>query len=139
MHPPLRVPRRHLLVENAAPRRHPLHVARAHASLVAQAVAVADRTGEDIGDGFDPAMGMPREAREIVGGILVAKVVEQEEGIEVPRVTEAERATQTDTRSFDGGLRLHDALDWSNGHGNSRRLSRCNSHSTLRRASKFRM
>jgi len=63
-------------------------------------------------------MGVPGEPREVILGLLVAKVVEQEKGIELFSVAKAERAAQPHTgASLDGRLRLDNSLDWSNGHG----------------------
>src|SRR6185295_16825147 len=97
---------RHLLVEDAAARSHPLHVAGAEAAAIAEAVAVRHLTGEDVGDRLDAAMRMPREAGEIVGRVLVAEIVEQQKRIELARVAEAECALQLDTRAFERGRRL---------------------------------
>src|SRR3989441_8164832 len=62
-------------------------------------------------------MGVPRESREVVLRALVAKVVQQEEGIEIAGVPEAECPAQFDARALDGRLRLHDSLDRPDGHG----------------------
>ncbi len=50
--------------------------------------------GQDISNGFDAAMGMPGEAGQIGRGDVVAEVVEEEEGVEVGDVAEAECALQ---------------------------------------------
>ena len=63
VHAALRIALRHLLMQDAAAGRHPLHVARAQLALVAEAVAVLDGAGEHIGDRLDAAMRMPRESR----------------------------------------------------------------------------
>src|SRR6266550_2404580 len=73
VHPAALVALRHLLVQNAAARGHPLHVAGTHAAAVAQAVAVLDTTAQHVGDRLDAAMRMPRKAGEIVLGVLVAE------------------------------------------------------------------
>jgi hypothetical protein len=73
----------HLLVQNAASGGHPLHVAGGHAARVAEAVAVLDLAGEHIGDGLDAAMRMPRKSGQVIGGIFVAKIVQEQERIEV--------------------------------------------------------
>src|SRR5439155_25997537 len=70
-------------------------------------------------DGFDPAMGVPGEPGEVILGVLVTKVVEQEKGIEFFGVAKAERAAQPHAGALDGRLRLHNSLDWSNGHDGS--------------------
>jgi hypothetical protein len=116
VHSPLRIPLRHLLVKNAAPGRHPLHVTRPERPAVAEAVTVLHGAGEHVGDGLDPPMRMPRETREEIGGPVVAEVVEQQERIEVAGIPEPERTPELDARPLDGGRRLDDALDRSDGH-----------------------
>ena len=117
VHPALRVALRHFLVHDAASRRHPLHVARAEAAAVAEAVAVFDVSRQHVGDGFDPPVRMPRKAGEIIVRVLVAEVVEQQERIELRRVAEAERALQLDAGAFEVRARALHSFDGSNGHG----------------------
>ena len=116
VHPSLRVALRHLLVHDAAARRHPLHVAGAEVAAVAEAVAMLDVAGEHVGDGLDPAVGMPRKAGEIVVRAVVAEVVEQEERIELRRVAEAEAALQLDARALEVGSRLNNSPNRSHRH-----------------------
>ena len=68
---------------------------------------------EHVGDGLDAAMRMPGESGEVVGGILVAEIVEQEERIELGGFAEAEGALQLDARSLDGGLGFEDLFHGS--------------------------
>src|SRR6185437_12166454 len=117
VHAALGVPLRHLLVHDAAARRHPLHVAGAERAFVAEAVAVVDRAGQDVCDRLDAAVRMPREAGAVVVRPVVAKVVEQKEGIEIVGFAEAEGAPQLDAGALRGGLRLDDALHGADGHG----------------------
>ena len=100
----------HLLVQNAAAGGHPLHVACGHAALVAERVAVGDLTGQHIGDGLDAAMRVPGEAGQIIRGILVAKIVEQQERIELAGLAEAEGALQLDAGALDGGFGFVESL-----------------------------
>ena len=65
---------------------------------------------EHVGDGLDAAMRMPGEAGEIVGRILIAEVVEQQERIELVRFAETEGALEFDAGTFDGGLGLIELL-----------------------------
>ena len=94
----------HFLVDDAAAGRHPLDVAGGDGAVVAHAVAVLHGAGEDVGDGFDAAMGMPGEAGQVIGGDIVAEIVEEKKGIEVGGVAEAERAAQVHARAFECGL-----------------------------------
>src|SRR2546425_8729857 len=119
VHPAALVAPRHLLMQDAAARRHPLHVPGAEGAAVAEAVAVLHAPAEHVGDGFDTAMGMPGESGEVVLRVVVAEVVQQQERIEIAGVPEAERPAQLYARAFDGGLRLDDRLDRPDGHSAS--------------------
>jgi hypothetical protein len=55
-----------------------------------------------------PRCGCQGKPCQIVGGILVAKVVEQQERIEFVGFAEAEGALQLDAGAFDGGFGLVD-------------------------------
>ena len=107
----------HLLVQDAAARGHPLDVARGHAALVAEAVAVGDFAGQNVGDGLDSAVRMPGEAGEIVRGILVAEVIQQQEGIELLCFAETEGALQLNARTFNGGLGFKNLFYGTKRHG----------------------
>ena len=106
----------HLLVDDAAARRHPLDVAGGDGAVVAHAVAVLHGSGEDVGDGLDAAVRVPREARQIVLRNVIAEIVEEQEWVEVGGVAEAERAAQVHARAFQGRLGLDQPLNGSNGH-----------------------
>ena len=86
------------------------------APLVAHAVAVLHGSGQHIGDGFDAAMRMPRETRQVILRNVVAEIVEQQERIEVGGVAETERAAQVHARAFEGRLGFDEPLNGSNGH-----------------------
>src|SRR5262245_56402077 len=113
----MRVALRHLLMDDAAACGHPLHVAAAERAAIAETIAVLHGAREHVRDRFDSAMRMPRESREIVARVLVAEVVEEQEGIELPRVAKAERPPEMHARAFGGWSGLRDALDSSDGHG----------------------
>ena len=117
----------HFLMDDAAAGRHPLDVARAERALIAEAVAVGDRAGQDVGDRLDAAMGMPREAAQVVLRTVVPEVVEEQERIEVLGVAEPEDALQLDAGTFDGGRGRDVSLNGSDRHGPSLfwRPSRC--------------
>ena len=87
-------------MQDARPGGHPLHVARAKAARVAQAVAVIDGAGEDIGDGLDAAMGVPGKAAQVILGPFVAEIVEEQKGIKLLRVMKAEGAVKMDAGPF---------------------------------------
>ena len=83
-------------------RCHPLHVASGHFSLIAQAVTVLDRPGENVGDGFDAAMWMPGKSCCIIVGVIVTEIVQQRNGSNSLVLPKAEGALQLDARAFDG-------------------------------------
>src|SRR6185437_11003245 len=88
--------------------RHPLHIARRHAALVAQAVSMRHLAGQHISDGLDAAMRMPGEAGDIVRRVLVAEIVQKQKRIELRGFAKAEGALQLYARAFDGWLGLID-------------------------------
>ena len=98
VHAPARIALRHLLMHDAAAGGHPLHVAGAQAAAVAEAVAVFDRTGEDVGDRLDPAMRVPWKALEEILRPLVSEIVEEQKRIELVGIAEAERAASASRR-----------------------------------------
>jgi hypothetical protein len=105
---------RHLLVQDSAPGSHPLHVPGAQGAAVSQTVAVIDAARQHIGDGLDAPVRMPGKSRAIVVGAVVAEVVEQQKGIELARVAEAEGAAQLHAGALDRRLGLNDSFDGSN-------------------------
>ncbi len=113
----------HLLVNDAAARGHPLDVAGGDGAVIPHAVAVLDGPGKDVRDGFDAAVRMPRETRQIIFGNIVAKIVEEKKRVEVRGVAKAERAAQVYARTFHRWLGFDEPLHRSNRHGASSRES----------------
>jgi len=101
MHAARRVAFGHLLVDDPAPRRHPLHVAGADSAVVPHAVAVFHGPSEHVGDGLDPAVRMPRKARQVIRRYVVAKIVQEQERVEVdvlPKPKARRRCTPAPSR-----------------------------------------
>jgi hypothetical protein len=94
VHLPPGVSQRHLLMQDARPRRHPLDRARAQLARVAEAVGVFHGAFEDIGDRLDPPMRVPREALAVEHRVVIAEIVEQQERVELGGVLEPEGAVQ---------------------------------------------
>jgi len=103
VHRPVCIALRHLLMDNAAARRHPLHVAAGDDAAVAQAVAVLDLAFQHIGDGLDAAVGMPGETLEVVGRGVGTKVVKKKEGVASLRVMKTEGPAQVHACPFPSG------------------------------------
>jgi hypothetical protein len=116
VHPAVLVTVGHLLVDDAAPRRHPLDVSGSEGALVPQAVGVVDRPRQHVGDRLDPAVRVPGEAGQIVLRTLVAEVVEEQKRVVLPGVTETERTLESNAGSFKCRLRLDESFDGSNRH-----------------------
>src|SRR4051812_4786580 len=105
-------------MENAASGRHPLNVAGSHLAFVAETVTVFDRSGENVRDGLDAAMRMPRESGEVVFRPLVAEIVEQEKWIELFRLAETKGALKLYAGTFERGLSLKNFFNGTERHGN---------------------
>src|ERR1035438_5009412 len=74
---------RHLLMNNATPRRHPLNIARRDRPAIPETVAMLDGPSQNISNGLDSAMRMPRKPRQIILRHVIAKIVEQQKRIEL--------------------------------------------------------
>jgi len=80
VHPAQFVALGHFLMNNPPPCRHPLHVAGANDAAVSNAVTVLDITREYIRDRLDPAVRMPRKARQIIRRNVVTEIVKKRNG-----------------------------------------------------------
>src|SRR5690242_17360261 len=100
MHSTDRISLRHLLVDNAAARSHPLHISCGNGATISHAVAMFDSPGKNVGNGLNPAMRMPREACQVILGNVVAKVVEEKERIEILGIAKSERSAQVHTSAL---------------------------------------
>jgi hypothetical protein len=78
---------------------------------------VGHLAGQNVGDGLDAPVGVPREAGHVIGRVVAAKVVQQQEGIEFGGLAEAEGALQANASAFDGGFGLQDFSYGTKRHG----------------------
>jgi hypothetical protein len=102
MHAPAIIAFGHFLMHDAGASRHPLHIARAQQSLIAEAVPMRHRACQYIGDGFNAPMRMPWKAFDIIFRTIIAKVIHHQKRIGQGRVPEAENAVQIHTGAFTG-------------------------------------
>src|SRR5580658_3636681 len=116
MHSPRWISLRHLLMDDAAARSHPLHITRTDGSAVAQAVSVLNRSRQHVGNGFNSAMWMPGKSCKVIIGHVVPKVVEQQEWIKLRRVAEPKRAAQVHACAFERGFGFNQARDGAYRH-----------------------
>ena len=104
-------------MQDSATGGHPLHIAGGHAALVAQAVAVSHLAGQNVGDGLDSPVGMPGKPGQIVGWVVAAEVVQQQEWIELGGLSEAEGALQANACALDGWFGCKHLLHGAKRHG----------------------
>ena len=88
----------HFLMDDAAAGSHPLHVARGDNALVAHTVTVFDFSGQNIGDSFNPPVGMPGKSFEVIGRMVAAKIVQEEKRVELGHLVIAEGPVEVDAR-----------------------------------------
>ena len=115
---------RHLGMNDAARRRHPLHVTGAEVAPIAEAVLVTHVPVEHVGDGLEPAMRMRGETRQVVVRVVGEELVEHQERIESLVLATAEAAAQLDAGAVGGGHGLDHGLQLArSGHGCSCRVA----------------
>src|SRR4029453_10347764 len=102
---------RHLLVHDAAPRRHPLDVAGADAPVVVERVAMLAFALPHDRHRLDPAVWMIGKSRLVVRRTVGLEVVQQQEGIEVVQLSSSDAAPEMNPRALDYRLRGHDLRD----------------------------
>src|SRR6266446_890475 len=110
-------------MDDAAAGGHPLDVTGGDGAVIPHAVAVFHGPGKNVRDGFDAAVRMPRETRQIIFRNIVAKVVEEKKRVEVRGVAKAERTAQVHARTFHRWLGFDEPLHRSNQHSASSRES----------------
>src|SRR5262249_343500 len=110
-HPTLAVSLRHLLMNDAASGGHPLHVAGSDHPPVAEAVTMLHVACQHAGDRLHPPMRVPGEAALVLGRLVGTEIVEEEEGVELRDLLEAEGPPEMHARTLDGRLALPDLLD----------------------------
>ncbi len=103
----------HLLVHDAAARRHPLHVAGPDHAGVPEAVPVLDPAVEHVGDRFDSAVRVHGESGDVVVRALRAEVIEEEERVEMVKGRCRDAAPELHARAILGWARRDDRLHFS--------------------------
>jgi hypothetical protein len=98
-------------VDHAAARGHPLHAAVFEQALVAGAVAVAHAPGDHVGHGLEAAVRMVGKARDVVVGLVAAKGVEHQEGVEPVLQILREHAGELDAGPVRSRLAIDQPLD----------------------------
>ena len=116
VHLPLGVSFGHFLMQDARARRHPLHIAALQRATVAKAVAMVDRSGQNVSDGLNPPVRVPREARHIVARMIAAEIIKQQERVHAFRIAEPESAVQMHASAFHSGTGAAGGCDGTDRH-----------------------
>jgi len=103
----------HFLVNDSPARCHPLDFTRTDGAAVAQAVAVLYSAGQDVSDGLEATVRVPREAGEVIRRDVIAEIVQEEERVELGSVAEAKRAAQMHACAFKGWLGANESFNGS--------------------------
>jgi hypothetical protein len=113
IHPAAVIAFGHFLMDDPAAGRHPLNISRAYSSFVPKTVSVFDIPVENIGDGLNPAMGMPGKALYVVLGIIGTEIVQKQKRVEKRHLAEAEHSLQVNAGSLNSWDALQDFPDFS--------------------------
>src|SRR3984957_3749295 len=104
-------------VQDPAARGHPLGVAVGDQAAAAVGVLVAEHAVDDVRDGFEPAVRVPRRALGLTRRVLhLAHLVHVDERVQLPQVHAGERPADRETLTLEPGRR--------GGHRHDRPLSR---------------
>ena len=106
MHAPRLIPFWHLLVNDSSARRHPLNIASADNTAVADTVAMLNGSRQHVGDSLNSAVRMPGESSQIVLWNIIPEIIEQEKRIEFLGIAKSKSATKMYARTFERGLRF---------------------------------
>ena len=74
------------------------------------------RAGKDIRNGFNAAVGVPRETGQIIFRHIIAEIVKEKEWVEIGRIAEAERPSQMDSRPFERRFGFDEPPNGSEGY-----------------------
>src|SRR5260370_33440653 len=103
-------------MDDAAAGGHPLNVAGGDGAAVADAVAVLDGSGKDVGDSLDAPVRVPGKAGEIIFRDVIAEIVQQKEGIELGGVAKAKYAAELHARALGGCCAADEPLHSAHRH-----------------------
>ena len=107
----------HFFVHDATTGTHPLHVAGTDETFVANAVAVGGGAFKHVGNGFDAAVRMIREAADgTFERVVEGKVIKKQKGVEKVARFWRYGTEQTHARAFNGSL-------WFDSLGDSSKVS----------------
>jgi hypothetical protein len=95
-------------MHDPASRCHPLHIACRYAAPVSDAVFVVYDPGQDIGYRFDSTVWMHRETCQIVFGVSLPKVFEEQKGPEIIQCPGCDAPPEPHTRTLSDKLGLDD-------------------------------
>src|SRR5882724_1990177 len=106
----------HLGVDDTARRRHPLYVAGTEVAAIAEVIFMAHAAVEHVGNGFEAAMRMCREAGHVVVRVIGIKLVEHQKRIYILAALATQTAAQFDAGAIGSGNRLDDMDQGAGAH-----------------------
>ncbi|MBP1717496.1 MAG: hypothetical protein H6Q43_934 [Deltaproteobacteria bacterium] len=112
-HQPVLFPFRHFLVNDPAARGHPLDVPRLNDPLISHAVPMFHLSMKDIRDCLNPAVGMPREALQVVSRVVGMKIIKKKKRIQHGNMLIAKGSFQMNPGALDGRLAFENLFDLS--------------------------
>jgi len=83
VHSAIQIALGHFLVDDSAACGHPLNVTSSDGATIPNAIAVLNRSGKDIGDRLNAAVGMPRETRQVILRDVITEIVQQEKWVKI--------------------------------------------------------
>ena len=95
-------------MHDAAPRGHPLQVARPNLAGISHRIPMTNGARQQVRHRFDAAMRMQRKTRLVIGGIFRLEMIQQQKRIEVIQRMRADAAFEPNAGAFDDRLRLDD-------------------------------
>jgi signal transduction histidine kinase/CheY-like chemotaxis protein len=105
-------------VQDPAARGHPLGVAVGDQAAAAVGVLVAEHAVDDVRDGLEPAVRVPRRALGLTRRVLdLAHLVHVDEGVQLPHVHAGERPADRETLTLEPGRRGRHRHDRPLGRG----------------------
>ncbi len=98
-------------MDQPTPGSHPLHATRGQQALVAVVVLVAHAPVQHVGHGLEAAMWMAGEAGQVVGGLVGAELVQQQERVQVRKLRATDHPGELDPGAVGRGLAADLAAD----------------------------
>ena len=108
---PVRVPPGHFLVDDPAPRRHPLDIPGGDNALVSHTVPMFHISPENISDCLNAPMRMPGKTLHKVLRIVGPEVIQQQKRVKHRHLAESKHPFEVNPGTLNGGLAFPNLTD----------------------------